>query len=99
MLKALNDAGDRFKERIAPSDMPWASTKKGQLISASNQGALYSAWVADNPGKADPGAAPRTIGGSEASTTLLEPGDVFSLVSQATPSSGHVGTVVEFKDP
>jgi len=44
----------------------------------------------DRPGSARIGAA---------STAALEPGDVFSLVSQATPSSGHVGTVVEFKDP
>jgi Domain of unknown function (DUF4157) len=99
LLKALNDAGYRFKARTAPSDMPWAKMKKGDLIPVQNQGALYSAWSADNPGKGDPTAPPRTIGGAAASTAVLEPGDVFSLVSQATPSSGHVGTVVEFKDP
>jgi len=99
LLKALNEAGYRFKARAATSDMPWAKIKKGEMISVGNQGALYSAWSADNPGKGDPTAPPRTIGGKEASTAKLEPGDVFSLVSQATPSSGHVGTVVEFKDP
>ena len=99
LLKALNEAGYRFKARTATSDMPWAKVKKGEMISVGNQGALYSAWSADNPGKGDPTAPPRTIGGKAASTAVLEPGDVFSLVSQATPSSGHVGTVVEFKDP
>jgi hypothetical protein len=99
LIKALNDAGYRFKARAAPTDMPWAKIKKGQMISVRDQGSLYSAWSADHPGKADPGAAPHTIGLPAASTATLAPGDVFSLVSEATPSSGHVGTVVEFKDP
>jgi hypothetical protein len=96
LIRALNDAGYRFKPRTAPMDMPWANIKKGQMI--NDQGSLFSAWSSENPGK-DPGAPPHSIGLPAASTALLEPGDVFSLVSQATPSSGHVGTVVEFKDP
>lgn len=99
LLKALHDAGYRFKARAAPSDMPWAKVKRGDMLSVHDQASLYSAWVADNPGKADPNAAPHLIGLPAASTALLEPGDVISLVSHATPSSGHVGTVVEFKDP
>jgi len=96
LVRALNDAGYRFKPRAAPMDMPWAKIKKGDMI--HDQGSLFSAWSSENPGK-DPSAPPHTIGLPAASTALLEPGDVFSLVSQATPSSGHVGTVVEFKDP
>jgi hypothetical protein len=69
--------------------MPWAKIKKGQMISVQDQGSLYSAWSADNPGKANPGAAPHAIGLPAASTAALEPGDVFSLVSQATPSRGR----------
>src|SRR5207248_2834355 len=30
LLKALHDAGYRFKARAAPSDMPWAKIKSGQ---------------------------------------------------------------------
>ena len=99
LIKAMNDAGFRFKARAAPTDMPWAKIKKGQMISVQDQGSLFSAWSSDNPGKADPNAAPHVIGLPAAATAPLEPGDVISLVSQATPSSGHVGTVVEFKDP
>jgi hypothetical protein len=96
LIRALNDAGYRFKPRPAPMDMPWAKIKKGQML--NDQGSLFSAWSSENPGK-DPSAPPHTMGLPAASTAVLEPGDVFSLVSQASPSSGHVGTVVEFKDP
>ena len=39
------------------------------------------------------------IGLPAAATAPLEPGDVISLVTSGTPSSGHVGTIVEFKEP
>jgi Domain of unknown function (DUF4157) len=96
LLKAMNDAGYRFKARIAPRDMSWAGVKKGDNISAFRQADLYQLWAGDNPGK--DGAA-RVIGLPAASTAPLEPGDIISLVSMGTPSSGHVATVVKFNDP
>lgn len=103
VVKALNDAGYRFTARTAPRAMPWAKVKAGDKISSGQQDMLYSLWLGDNPGKGSPdGAAappPRTIGLPASASAPLEPGDVISLVTSATPSSGHVGTIVEFKDP
>jgi hypothetical protein len=96
LLKAMNDAGYRFTSRTAPRDMPWAKVKRGDTISSSRQADLYQLWAGDNPGK--DGAA-RVIGLPAAATAPLEPGDIISLVSMGTPSSGHVATVVKFNDP
>jgi hypothetical protein len=102
VLQALHDAGYRFKARTSTREMPWVHVKKGDTIPAARQDALYSLWTNENPGKAPAGGtppAPHTIGLPAAAGAPLEPGDIISLVTAGTPSSGHVGTVVEFKDP
>ena len=108
IVQALHDAGYRFKARTSPRAMPWASltpgttVKAGDAISAGHQDLLYSLWVGDNPGKAPESGTPppaRMIGLPAAASAPLEPGDIISLVTSGTPSSGHVGTIVELKEP